>query len=691
MTFLTLLPRLAGCALIVLVAACSSAPRPPLAASPAVQPVVPPRFATSFDCEEPQSALQDLTCGNERLAVLDREMAQAYRRAMGALDLVGRGQLLTDQRRWLLRRLAQCRMPSARRAAVPPDAADCLREMLGARIAELGAAYRQPPARQRPGQHPLAAYVEFRLAEDREPALCGALGKRFDEAISAHGQVDPSRMAGFTELAGSHGAASFTREGRKIEVRLYDAGPYASYQMRAKHLTLEGRVLIDEDSLLDWVARMPNSGGSPSRSSSGTADYTAIDIFRRDGRDFVLVSDTWGYHTGVPRGESPHAGLYELVAGDELQPRCLYRTYLTPPFTPKAQIFDRLPAVKNLDGLLRAMAGEVPVGLAPHERLDQALFEGEMQWTLLNMPLLALGEIDRFDRKPAVRRRHDAALEAIFTWSERNLPSKLLYRRLLPAMQPAHAELVRVFRSTQGLMADEAAAAADVALMMMVDRAADSLDAAPSTAVPTVATVAGYTPRHGAVPAPGDLEKNRRFTNLHSALLNRAPPEAVADFIRFESNLPAQERGRGAAGDTALMAALRTPEVLPQLFAAGADPNGHNEWHKTALMTAAQTDQYASARLLLSAGADIQRATRAWQADGAGGPDNEEGAIAGRTALMYAAAGANAPLVRLLLDHGAVVNARDGAGHTACDYLAQSKIMAVAEREGFRSQLCSLK
>lgn len=673
--------RLTGYALALFLAACAApSPRPPLPAPPVQQPI---RYTASFDCQDTQSALQETVCENEKLAALDRDMAQAFRRGARTLDLFGRAQLMADQRRWLLRRLSQCRIPVERQAAVPADAVDCLKNMYRTRIAELGA-WPLPQARQRPGPHPLSAYVEFRLVDDREPALCGVLGKQFDEAIAAHGRVDPSRIAGFSELAGSHGPAFFAREGRKIEVRLYDAGPYASYQLRAKSLASNGQPLLDDKSLSDWVAQLPNSGGSFSTGSSQTSDYAAIDVFRANGREFVLVSETWGYYAAASRGESPHAGVYELVQGQNLQPRCLYRTYLTPP---KARIFDRLPAFKNLDDLLNAMAGEVPTGLAPHERHDEALFENEMQWMLLNMPLIALDEIDRFDRKTALRWRHDAVLEAIFAWSERNLPSKLLYRRLLPAMQPAHAELVRAFRSTQGLKPNEATAAADLFMMMAVDRAAQSL--ADAAALPVAS--AGYTPRYAAVPAPGDLEKNRRYANLHSALLNRAAPEAIADFMGFESGVPAAERGRGAAGDTALMAAVRSPEILPQLLAAGADPNAHNDWHKTALMTAAQTDQFASAQLLLAAGADVRRATIHWQSDGAGGPDNEEGATAGRTALMYAAAGANAPLLRLLLDHGATITARDDKGRTACDYLAHNKVLTGAEREALRSLLCGTK
>lgn len=684
MKSISILVRLTFSALSLLLAACSE-PSPPAPPTTTKTPLV--LNLMSFDCESPQTVLQSLVCQNEMLAALDREMARTLRKGLGTLDLFGRAQLLADQRRWLLRRQSLCRLPVAEHGVVPLGAADCLKDMYQARIAELVVASARPQEYKRPGRYPISTYVEFRLAEDTEPALCAGLGTRFNEALVAFGQIDPSRIHGFTELAGTHGPSSFMREGHTIDVPLYEAGPYASYQLRAQRLVIDGKTFLDENSLLDWTARMPNSGGRPNRSSSGTSDYAAIDVFRVDERDFVLVTDTWGYYAAVPTGESSHAGLYELVQGKDLQPRCLYRTYLIPPMPPEDKVFDSLPAVKKLENLLLAMAGKVPAGLAQLERLDEWLFKAEMQWTLLNMPLLALDEVERFDRKTAWRRRHNVALETIFAWSERNLPSKLLYRRLLPALQPAHDEMVRAFLSTQGLRSDQAAAAADLLLMVMVDHAAENL-AAVSPAVDAAAS-SGYTRRYAVVPALGDLEKNRRYANLHSALLNRAPPDVIAEFIRIEADMPTGKLGRGAAGDTALMVAVRSPEVLPQLLAVGANPNAYNDWHKTALMTAAQFDQYESAQLLLAAGADVQRATIVWQSDGAGGPDNHEGATGGRTALMYAAASAHAPLLRLLLEHGAPVDARDGAGHTACHYLAQNKVLKGTEREELRSALCA--
>jgi len=669
----------AGCLSSLLLASCATAPPVPKSLPAAV----PARYEASFDCNSPETDLQDFICRDEELAALDRSMANEFHCKVRTLELLGRTRLLAEQRRWLLRRETRCRLPGSQPPSLGGDAAACLKDMYRERIAELAAGQR-PQSRQRQGSHPLSAYVEFKPVDDREPALCATLGKQFNDMIAGGGQIDPATGAGFSELTGSHGAASFVRDGRKIEVHLYDAGPYASYQLRAKRLTSNGQTLIKEDTLPDWIAQLPNSGGSFSNTSSQTLDYAAIDVFATQGREFVLVNETWGYYAAAASGESPHAGVYELVQGQELRPLCLYRTYLTPP---AAKIFDRLPLLKELQESLHAMSGKIPPGLTANDRLDQTVLERELIWTLFNMPLIALDEFERNGLAATLRRRHDAALNAIFAWSERNLPSKLLYRRLFPMIAPAHTELTRSFRTTQGLRQDQATAAADLLLMAIVDEAAENLedDAPPADAARTAAP---YTPRFAVAPAPGDLEKGRTFTSLHSAALNHAPPEVISDFIKFETTQPASARWQGPAGDTPLMAAVRTPDTLKQLLAAGAAVNGENDWHKTALMTAAQTNQLAGAGLLLKAGADVQRKTVNWYAPGAGGPDQEEGAIAGRTALMYAASGASAQLLRLLIEYGAAVNASDETGASACDYLERNTIVTDSERKELRYMLC---
>ena len=97
------------------------------------------RYKASFDCNEADSALQDVICKDDPLAGIDRDMFDIYRADLRAVDLVGRMQLIANQRRWLVSRAAQCKVPSARLGAARPDPAQiaCLRGVYTQRIAEL--------------------------------------------------------------------------------------------------------------------------------------------------------------------------------------------------------------------------------------------------------------------------------------------------------------------------------------------------------------------------------------------------------------------------------------------------------------------------------------------------------------------------------------------------------------------------
>jgi len=88
-----------------------------------------------------------------------------------------------------------------------------------------------------------------------------------------------------------------------------------------------------------------------------------------------------------------------------------------------------------------------------------------------------------------------------------------------------------------------------------------------------------------------------------------------------------------------------------------------NVFAKTPLMTAAQFDLYQSARFLIEQGANVNAQTDSKQSA------TVELRYDQRTALMYAAASASLPLIKLLLDNGADVNKKDSQGLRAIDYL----------------------
>lgn len=84
----------------------------------------------SFTCEEGALPSETAICSNRSLAVLDRELAVAYRNALKQVDRsqdnVKRSYLVSMQRQWLIERNKQCEADAV-----------CLEEYMKSRIAEL--------------------------------------------------------------------------------------------------------------------------------------------------------------------------------------------------------------------------------------------------------------------------------------------------------------------------------------------------------------------------------------------------------------------------------------------------------------------------------------------------------------------------------------------------------------------------
>jgi ankyrin repeat protein len=91
------------------------------------------------------------------------------------------------------------------------------------------------------------------------------------------------------------------------------------------------------------------------------------------------------------------------------------------------------------------------------------------------------------------------------------------------------------------------------------------------------------------------------------------------------------------------------------LLNAGADSNTRLAEGETVLMTAARTGKVEPVKLLLDRGADVN-AKEAWR---------------GQTALMWAAAEGNAAVVKTLIDRGAEINVRSNGEFTAFLFAAR--------------------
>ena len=647
-------------------------------------PVHERAFSPSFDCGEAASAVQDMVCGSTTLSALDKELAETFRRQLRDADLIGRDQLLATERHWLVTRRRACNIPPARQQDLSPDPAleACLARLYRDRIAAV-AAWSAPSHAD--AISPVAAYVAIKGAEYRDDALCTPLSQIFETAIQRSGAIDPAHLPELVELAGTHGPAAAAQPFR-LAVAGYEGGADQSYQLRARALYVgEGQQpALDQTAFTKWIKAQPNAGGRFSLTASDTKDFASIDIIRYGNRLLALAVEPWGYYSPAAIGESSYAGIFEILGPGQVEPRCLYKSYLRPPVQAG---FDSLPNYRELKALLQSLQGQSPEELDPNDRRAAHLFADEIDWTLLNLPLIGTAEVRQGNWAGWLHHRQDAIWDALFAWSERDLASKRLFRKLVALARPAADELAQAYRQTQELHPGEAQQAAELLLLELFEHSVGSYPGSAAIESGKPAAFVTYRQRFATAPAESDLAAGRAVRSLHSAVLDRLPDEAIAAYLRYEFQTPGHTHSTGAGGDTTLMAAIDQPELVARLLQAGADPNETNAWRKTPLMAAAAFDQPEAAKLLLDAGAGIDAGTVAWSADENGVPMFRI-YTGGRTALMYAAAGAHPALIRLLLDHGAKPQMRDSAGRTACDYLKENPALSDAEMRDSSALLC---
>lgn len=663
---------LAGCAAPV-------PPKPPVDTTPKLRQAIVQTRA-SFDCQGALPKVHQQICADDQLAQLDRNLIDRQHQLKQQLDWVGGMLLAANHRQWLLSRGELC--PVNEGQLRDEQAITCLSGLYRQRarqMEEWAASRVSAPA----GQSAWASYAEYRLVDDQDGS-CRNLEHELNQDLQRHGMPSPARLPGVKMLAGSHAASgSASVAGQQVNVELYNPGVYAGYQTRARGLTVNGQPLLDDATLAFWVAEQPNYGGRAHAASSQTGDYGAIDVFHRQGRNLVLVNETWGFHSPAARGESAYAGLYALN-GSSLQRLCLYQSYLTPPRT---NTLAGLAIYSQLQAELDAMVGSPLAGMAQHERRDNFQDWKETQWTLLNLPLLGVDSMQRHGREGAVRQRHDQALEGLFQWTERNPENKHAYRRLLPLLQPAADELKRLYIG-QGLNQTDATTAAHLLVHETLSRAVESLAAPTQPVSLPLPAGANWQPRYAIAPAPGDLERGRQFATLHSVLLNNAPANVVADFIRYEKGAIGERWGRGPDDSPATLAAVGRVENLRLLLDAGMPVDQANGWDKTALMSAAEQNQLDSLRLLLQRGANVHARTRLRADTGVGGLEQGQARQGAQTALLLAAQHAGVELIEELVQSGALRQAWDGYDRQVCQALNDNSLLTDADRSRLQPRVC---
>ncbi len=590
----------------------------------APQPIQAP--LPSFICD---TTAQDIICASEKLARLDKELAANFHGRLRRGDTFGRDLLVADQTRWLIGRATACNVPTLRLnyATTPkPELIACLIRKYSERVDVLKHWPQLTPQAGAgiPAAHPLSAYVEFRKAEFIEPQICGALTNAFNTSIRSSGDLDIPRIPGMVELAGSHSVAASTRNDTGgFSVDLYDAGAYAGHAMRARSVKAgDSRTLLDEVSLGTWIRRLPNHGGRPNTLASQTADYGFIDVFRYSGRVLAVLADPWGKYASGAQGEWSYAGVYQIGSTGTAEPLCLFRTYMTPPLKSE---FDRLPAYNSMLELLSRIQGKTSSELVGNDLHEEYLFNQERQWMMQNMPLIALGDAKRNGWQDWLRMRNDAVFDALFAWSERSLRNKIAYRRLLTLLPVAAEELISTFQRTQGMTAEDARDSAQVEVMRILARYASQIPGVEVSMPNTPVATGKYRPKYPVIATQADIQHDRSFTGLYSAALNGAGKEVIDDYIKYEYADRKSRLTHGADGETALMAAVESPEIVRQLLASGASANETDAHGKTALMNAAETGQLETARILINAGAKASAKTRAATNPEADNPDSTPG------------------------------------------------------------------
>lgn len=151
--------------------------------------------------------------------------------------------------------------------------------------------------------------------------------------------------------------------------------------------------------------------------------------------------------------------------------------------------------------------------------------------------------------------------------------------------------------------------------------------------------VAALIQQHGDINAPEPDGTTPLMLAIHQSFTK--DDAGIADLLlRGGANAKAVNR----YGVNALFLACQNGNayLVEQLLKSGADPNSAVAENETALMTAARAGALDAAKILLDHGAQID-ARENWH---------------GETALMFAAAENHPEMVRLLIEHGADLNAR---------------------------------
>jgi len=465
----------------------------------------PPVYTTSFVCEDGNTPVQNAVCASPQLASLDVQLASLFRQQMGSGSIFGRDQIMASQRAWLLTLQNACNVPvpsvnANDQATQPPASAavtSCLAAAYQAQIATLTNWPAPPSADTQPAA--IAKYLDYKVLDSKQPALCAPLQAAIHGGLDDNGAIDPTKLPGAEEIAGSHGAASGASPLGTINVDLYRAPLYAGYQTRARGVSIGSNAVLGANSLGSYVESTSNGGGRFTTYASQTGDYGNIDVFTLNGQTVALLTDAIGYNTPAPPGEAAAAGLFVLGQGAPA-PACLFETFINPPPLSMGT-FAEQPSLTPFLALVDSI-GAPPAQLAGSDRQDTTYLTQETRWQLLNMPLVPLAQARDGNWTGWLRARHDQVLDTLYNWSQQSAANEAQFTRLFALLQPAAQDLDTIYVQQQGIPVNDAAQATAIAMMELLYQA--TINVAPGLAgTPNSPTdFANYQPRYSILASP---------------------------------------------------------------------------------------------------------------------------------------------------------------------------------------------
>jgi uncharacterized protein YecT (DUF1311 family) len=473
-------------------------PQPPAPPAPPAVAVYP----TSFVCQDGNTPVQNAVCGDPQLAALDVQLAAIYRQHLGSDDMFERDQMLASQRAWLLTLQTSCDLPAAVTNAdgssAPPASAGsiaCLAAAEQARFATLTNWPALPHADTQSAA--IAKYLDVKPLDSHQPALCAALLAAIPGSLGDDGALDPNKLPGAQEVAGSHGR----RSAGNIAVDLYRAPLYAGYARRARGVSIGGQTVLGADALGSYVEHSSNGGGRFTTYASQTGDYGDIDVLTLAGQTVALVSDAIGYNTPAPPGEAAAAGVFILGQGTAPAPACLFQTYINPPPL-SLGVFSEQPSLTPFLALLDSIAGQPPAQLAGSDRQDTVYLNQQTRWEVLNMPLVALAQVKDGAWTGWLRNRHDQVLDTLYAWSQQSPANQAEFSRLFALLQPAAQDLDTIYVQQQGVKVNDAAQATAVAMMELLYQATINMAPGLGAGPADPADFAAYAPRYPVLANP---------------------------------------------------------------------------------------------------------------------------------------------------------------------------------------------